>query len=118
MNRENTLLALLESKEAENAARDEWISEWCANQRAAFIRDADPIELLINISYDHEARTQQAIRDQLAGDHLELTLVLHDMIDEALKEDALGAWLNHTAALQSAMSEEQFERHQRNRSAA
>lgn len=123
MTNETALLALLESREAEANARDEWISEWCANQRAAFVRDTDPIDLPINISYDHgisydhEARAADAIRAQLAGDHLPLTMVLHDMIDAALEEEALGAWLNFTAELQTAMSDQQWEQYQQ-RSAA
>lgn len=102
MTNETALLALLESREAEANAKAEWIAEWTATNRPLLLADqleTDLSTLLREVNHDQD---------------LQLTKQLMDAALAAMAEEAWGC---HTADLQTAMSEEQFERYQ-HRSAA
>lgn len=96
MTRENEMLALLESQEAEASAKAEWIAEWTATNRPLLLAgqlETDLSTLLAEVNHDQG---------------LQLTKQLMDAALAAMAEEAWGC---HTADLQTAMSEEQFERY-------
>ena len=102
MTRENEMLALLESQEAEASAKAEWIAEWTAANRPLLLAgqlETDLSTLLAEVNHDQG---------------LQLT---KQLMDAALAALAKEAWGYHLAALHDAMSEDQWEQYQ-DRSAA
>ena len=121
MTQDNELLALLDSREAEANAKDEWIAEWTATNRPLLLAgmlETDPATLLGEVNADQAAQLNQAIYLLMAsGDKVPLTLLIQQVMDTALKAMAQQAWNNHVAQLHDAMSDDQWEQYQ-HRSAA
>ena len=121
MTSETTLLALLESREAEANAKAQWIAEWVEDNYFPLIAgelDTTPATLLAELKADQHAELNQAIYLLLMNrDKFPLMSLIQQVLGEALADLAHDAWSNHLAELQTAMSEEQFERYQ-HRSAA
>ncbi|KIX25540.1 hypothetical protein [Aeromonas salmonicida] len=121
MTNETTLLALLESREAEANAEAEWVAEWVESNRPLMLAgmlETDPATLLGELGSDQHRQYNQAIwlmmRD---GDHMPLMQFIQQVVDAGLAELAKAAWNDHVAALHDAMSEEQWQQYQ-HRSAA
>lgn len=122
MTNETTLLALLESREAEANAKAEWIAEWCehhaATLLAAQLEGAEPATLLAEVTADQwDDLNQAAYLLMVCGDKQPIMALLQQLMDAALVALAKEAWGYHLAALHDAMSEEQWEQYQ-DRSAA
>ncbi len=120
MTNETTLLALLESREAEANAKAEWIAEWVATNRPllmAGMLNTDPATLLGELNPDQHRQYNQAIYRMLGGDDAQLKQFIQQVVDAGLSDLAHDAWRNHLAELQTAMSEEQWQQYQ-HRSAA
>lgn len=121
MTRDNEMLALLESREAEANAKAEWIAEWCDANRSLLLAgmlETDPATLLGELNADQHSHYNQAIWLLMhEGRQAPLTQFIDQVVDAGLAELAQEAWGYHLAALHDAMSEEQFERYQ-HRSAA
>lgn len=121
MTNETTLLALLESQEAEANAKAEWIAEWAATNRPLLLAgmlETDPATLLGELNADQHSHYNQAIWLLMhEGRQAPLMQFIDQVVDAGLAELAQAAWRSHLAALHDAMSEEQFERYQ-HRSAA
>ncbi|HDN9784863.1 TPA: hypothetical protein P2N00_000501 [Aeromonas salmonicida] len=121
MTNETTLLALLESREAEANAEAEWVAEWVESNRPLMLAgmlETDPATLLGELGSDQHRQYNLAIwlmmRD---GDHMPLMQFIQQVVDAGLVELAKAAWSDHVAALHDAMSEDQWEQYQ-DRSAA
>lgn len=102
MTRDNEMLALLESQEAEANAKAEWIAEWCDANRPLLLAgqlETDLSTLLAEVNHDQGLQLNQ------------------QLMDAALAALAKEEWGCHLAALHDAMSEEQWEQYQ-HRSAA
>lgn len=121
MTRENEMLALLESREAEANAEAEWIADWCDANRPLLLAgmlETDPATLLGELNADQHRHYNQAIWLMMNdGEQAPLMQFIDQVVDAALADLAQAAWRSHLAALHDAMSEEQFERYQ-HRSAA
>ena len=121
MTNDTTLLALLESREAEANAKAEWIAQWVATNRPLLMEgmlSTDPATLLCELNPDQHRQYNQAIWLLMNdGDHSHLVQFVQQVVDAGLSDLAHDAWGNHLAELQTAMSDEQFERYQ-HRSAA
>ncbi|MGN5232174.1 hypothetical protein [Aeromonas veronii] len=121
MTSETTLLALLESREAEANAEAEWIAEWVATNRPllmAGMLSTDPATLLCELNSDQHRQYNQAIWLLMNdGDHSHLVQFVQRVVDAGLSDLAHDAWSNHLADLHDAMSEEQWQQYQ-HRSAA
>ncbi|TNH75397.1 hypothetical protein CF142_06295 [Aeromonas caviae] len=121
MTNETTLLALLESREAEANAKAEWIAEWVATNRPllmAGMLSTDPATLLCELNPDQHRQYNQAIWLLMNdGDHSHLVQFVQQVVDAGLSDLANEAWGYHLADLHDAMSDEQFEQYQ-HRSAA
>ena len=121
MTRENEILALLESREAEANAEAEWIADWAATNRPLLLAgmlETDPATLLGELNADQHRHYNQAIWLMMNdGEQAPLMQLTKQLMDAALAALAKEAWGYHLAALHDAMSEEQFERYQ-HRSAA
>ncbi|MFM5499448.1 hypothetical protein ACET7P_00735 [Aeromonas veronii] len=121
MTSEATLLALMESREAEANAEAEWIAQWVEANLPLLLAgqlDTDAATLLAEVDADHATQLNQAIYLlMVSGDKVPLTLLIQQLMEAALKAMAKQAWNDHVAQLHDAMSEEQFERYQ-HRSAA
>ena len=114
MTRENEMLALLESQEAEASAKAEWIAEWVATNRPllmAGMLSTDPATLLCELNNDQHRQYNQAIYRMLGGDDAQLKQFIQQVVDTGLAELAKAAWSDHVAALHNAMSEEQFDKY-------
>lgn len=118
---ETTLLALLESQEAEANAKAEWIAEWSEEnlpQLLAGQLDTDPATLLAEVNAEQATQLNQAIYLlMVSGDKAPLTLQIQQVLDAGLNALASQAWSEHVAALHDTMSDEQWEQYQ-HRSAA
>lgn len=118
---EDMLLALLDSKEAEQQAREEWMAQWAADNRLNLIRsrlDTTSDTLAAQVNHEQAQRLCQAFAQILLEDsHALLAPLLNELIDAALLDLAADAWSNHRAQLEDGMSEEAWERYQQ-RSAA
>lgn len=121
MTNETTLLALLESREAEANAKAEWIAEWAATNRPLLLAgelDTDLSTLLAEVNHDQGLQLNQAMFLLMTeGDPAPLMQLTKQLMDAALAALAQAAWRSHLAALHDAMSEEQWEQCQQ-RSAA
>ncbi len=121
MTRENEMLALLESREAEANAEAEWIADWCDANRPLLLAgmlETDPATLLGELNADQHRHYNQAIWLMMNdGEQAPLMQFIDQVVDAGLAELAKEAWGYHLAALHDAMSEEQFEQYQ-HRSAA
>lgn len=121
MTRENEMLALLESREAEANAEAEWVAKWVETNLPLLLTgqlDTDAATLLAEVDGDRATQLNQAIYLlMVSGDKVPLTLLIQQVMDTALKAMAQQAWNNHVAQLHDAMSDEQFEQYQ-HRSAA
>lgn len=121
MSRENILLALLESKEAEANARDEWIAEWAATNRPLLLAgmlETDLSTLLAEVNHDQGLQLNQAMFLLMTeGEPAPLMQFTKQLMDAALAVLAKEAWGYHLAALHDAMSDQQWEQYQ-HRSAA
>jgi hypothetical protein len=121
MTTEHTLLALLDSKEAEVIARAEWIAQWVETNRLPLLSgqlDTDAATLLAEVNTDQASQLNQAIYLlMVSGDKVPLTLQVQRLLEEGLTVLADDAWSNHVAALEDAMGDEQWEQYQQ-RSAA
>lgn len=118
---ENTLLALLESREAEANAKAEWIAEWVENNRTQLLTgmlDTDAATLLAEVDSDQSYQLNQAIYLLMTdANPSPLMQLVQQLMDEALVNLAAGAWSEHVAELEDAMNEEQWERYQHRRAA-
>ena len=121
MTRENEMLALLESQEAEASAKAEWIAEWTATNRPLLLAgqlETDLSTLLAEVNHDQGLQLNQAMFLLMTeGEPAPLMQLTNQLMDAALAAPAKEAWGCHLAALQTAMSEEQWEQYQ-DRSAA
>lgn len=120
MTRDNEMLALLESQEAEANAKAEWIAEWCDANRPLLLAEmleTDPATMLGELNADQHRQLNQVIRRALGGDDDQLKPFILQVVDAGLTGLAQAAWRSHVAALHDAMSEEQWEQYQ-DRSAA
>jgi hypothetical protein len=121
MTSETTLLALLESREAEANAEAEWVARWVETNFPLLLTgqlDTDAATLLAEVDADHATQLNQSIYLlMVSGDKVPLTLLIQQVMDTALKAMAQQAWNDHVAQLHDAMSEEQWEQYQ-HRSAA
>ena len=115
MTNETTLLALLESREAEANAEAEWVAEWVESNQPLLLAgmlETDPATLLGELGSDQHRQYNQAIwmlmRD---GEQAPLMQFIQQVVDAGLTGLAKAAWNDHVAALHDAMSEEQFERY-------
>lgn len=122
MTNETTLLALLESQEAEANAKAEWIAEWIAANRPLLLAgelDTDLSTLLAEVNHDQGLQLNQAMFLLMTeGEPAPLMQLTKQLMDAALAALAKEAWGYHLAALQDAMSEEQWEQYQDRRNAA
>jgi hypothetical protein len=116
MTNETTLLALLESQEAEANAKAEWIATWTEANLPLLLAgqlDTDAATLLAEVDDDRATQLNQAIYLlMMSGDKVPLTLQIQQVLDTGLKALASHAWGNHLAALHDAMSDEQWEQYQ------
>ena len=113
MTNETTLLALLESQEAEANAKAEWIADWCDANRPLLLAEmleTDPATMLGELNADQHRQLNQVIRRTLGDDDDQLKPFIRQVVDAGLTGLAQAAWRSHVAALHDAMSEEQFER--------
>ncbi|MGL5497556.1 MAG: hypothetical protein ACRDCQ_11390 [Aeromonas sobria] len=121
MTSETTLLALLESREAEANAEAEWVAQWVETNLPLLLTgqlDTDAATLLAEVDGDRATQLNQAIYLlMVSGDKVPLTLLIQQVMDTALKAMAQQSWNNHVAQLHDAMSAEQWEQYQ-HRSAA
>ncbi|WP_404840417.1 hypothetical protein [Aeromonas media] len=121
MTRENEMLALLESREAEANAKAEWIADWCDANRPLLLAgqlETDPATLLGELNADQHRQYNQTIwLMMLDGEQAPLMQFIDQVVDAALAALAKEAWGYHLAALHDAMSEDQWEQYQ-DRSAA
>ena len=121
MTRENEMLALLESREAEANAKAEWIAEWCDANRPLLLAgqlETDLSTLLREVNHDQDLQLNQAMFLLMAeGEPAPLMQLTKQLMDAALATLAKEAWGYHLAALHDAMSEDQWEQYQ-DRSAA
>lgn len=121
MTRENEMLALLESQEAEANAKAEWVAEWIAANRPLLLAgqlETDLSTLLAEVNHDQGLQLNQAMFLLMTeGEPAPLMQLTKQLMDAALVALAQAAWRSHLAALHDAMSEEQWEQYQ-HRSAA
>lgn len=121
MTSEATLLALMESREAEANAGAEWIAQWVEANFPLLLAgqlDTDAATLLAEVDAERAAQLNQAIcLLMVSGDKVPLTQLIQQVLDEGLRTLAQQAWNDHVAQLHDAMSEEQWEQYQ-HRSAA
>ena len=122
MTNETALLALLESQEAEASAKAEWIAEWVeANQHPLLAGqlETDLSTLLAEVNHDQGLQLNQAMFLLMTeSEPAPLMQLTKQLMDAALAAMAEEAWGCHTADLQTAMSEEQWEQYQDRRNAA
>ena len=122
MTNETTLLAMLESREAEANAKAEWVAEWCSANHPlllAGLLETDPATLLGELGSDQHRQYNQAIWMLMrGGEQAPLMQFIQQVVDAGLVELAKAAWNDHVAALHDAMSEDQWEQYQDRRSAA
>ncbi len=121
MTNETTLLALLESREAEANAEAEWVAEWVESNRPLLLAgmlETDPATLLGELGSDQHRQYNLAICRMLGGDDAQLKQFIQQVVDTGLAELAKAAWSDHVAALHNAMSEDQWEQYQDRRNAA
>ncbi|MGL4349396.1 MAG: hypothetical protein ACRC8Q_06730 [Aeromonas sp.] len=118
---ENTLLALLESREAEANAKAQWTAEYVSDNSYPLLAgalDTDMATLLAEADADQATQLNQAIYLlMMTGDRSPITTLIQQLADAALSDLAHDAWSNHLADLQDAMSAEQFEQYQHGRAA-
>ncbi|MFM1684675.1 hypothetical protein [Aeromonas salmonicida] len=118
MTNETTLLALLESQEAEANAKAEWIAEWAATNRPLLLAgqlETDLSTLLAEVNHDQGLQLNQAMFLLMTeGEPAPLMQLTKQLMDAALGDLAKEAWGYHLAALHDAMSEEQWEQYQFN----
>lgn len=116
MTSESTLLALLESREAEANAKAEWIAQWVEDSHFPLIAgqlDTTPATLLAELNQDQHTELNQAIYLLLmTGDKFPIVGFIQRVLGEALTDLAHDAWSNHLAQLHDAMSEEQWGQYQ------
>ena len=118
MTRDNEMLALLESREAEANAKAEWIAEWCDANRPLLLAgqlETDLSTLLAEVNHDQDLQLNQAMFLLMTeGDPAPLMQLTKQLMDAALAALAKEAWGYHLAALHDAMSKEQWEQYQFN----
>ena len=118
MTRENEMLALLESREAEANAEAEWIADWCDANRPLLLAgqlETDLSTLLAEVNHDQGLQLNQAMFLLMTeGEPAPLMQITKQLMDAALAALAKEAWGYHLAALHDAMSEEQWEQYQFN----
>ncbi|WP_324040945.1 hypothetical protein [Aeromonas caviae] len=121
MTNETTLLALLESQEAEANAKAEWVAEWIAANRPLLLAgelDTDLSTLLAEVNHDQGLQLNQAMFLLMTeGEQAPLMQFIDQVVYAGLAVLAQAAWRSHLAALHDAMSEEQWDQYQ-HRSAA
>lgn len=121
MTSEATLLALLESREAEANAEAEWVAEWVESNLLLLLTgqlDTDAATLLAEVDAERATQLNQAIYLlMVSGDKVPLTLLIQQVLDAGLSTLAQQAWNDHVAQLHDAMSDEQWDQYQ-HRSAA
>lgn len=121
MTSEATLLALLESREAEANAEAEWVAQWVEANFPLLLAgqlDTDAATLLAEVDAERATQLNQAIYLlMVSGDKVPLTLQIQQVLGAGLHALAKQAWNDHVAQLHDAMSEEQWEQYQ-HRSAA
>ncbi|HDO1314653.1 hypothetical protein [Aeromonas veronii] len=121
MTSETTLLALLDSKEAEANAKAEWITEWVEANHLPLLSgqlNIDAATLLAEVNADQATQLNQAIYLlMVSGDKVPLTLLVEQLLAEGLTYLARNAWGNHLAELEEAMSELEFEQYQQRNAA-
>jgi len=121
MTNETTLLALLESCEAEASAKAEWIADWCDANRPLLLAgqlETDLSTLLAEVNHDQGLQLNQAMFLLMTeGEPAPLMQLTKQLMDAALAALAREAWGYHLAALHDAMSDQQWEQYQ-DRSAA
>jgi len=121
MTSEATLLALLESREAEANAEAEWVARWVEANFPLLLAgqlDTDAATLLAEVDAERATQLNQAIYLlMVSGDKVPLTLQIQQVLDAELSTLAQQAWNDHVAQLHDAMSDEQWEHYQQ-RSAA
>lgn len=121
MTSETTLLALLDSKEAEANAKAEWIAEWVEAHLLPLLSgelDIDAATLLAEVNASQATQLNQAIYLLIVSDDkVPLTLLVEQLLAEGLAYLARNAWGNHVAELEEAMSDLEFEQYLRRNAA-
>ncbi len=121
MTNEHTLLALLDSEEAEANAETEWVAKWVEANHLPLLSDQldiDAATLLAEVNADRATQLNQAIYLlMVTGDKVPLTLLIQRVLDTGLNILASQAWNEHVAELHDTMNAEQWEQYQ-HRSAA
>lgn len=121
MTSETTLLALLESREAEANAEAEWVSDWCDANRSLLLAgmlETDPATLLSELNADQHRQYNHAIWMMMRdGEQTPLMQFIQQVVDAGMADLAKEAWGYHLADLHDAMSIDQWEQYQ-HRSAA
>ncbi|MDD9228939.1 hypothetical protein PVL97_04640 [Aeromonas hydrophila] len=122
MTNETTLLALLESREAEASAEAEWVAQWVESNLPRLLAgqlDTDAATLLAEVDAERATQLNQAIYLlMVSGDKVPLTLQIQQVLNAGLHALAQQAWNDHVAQLHDAMSESQWQRYQDRRNAA
>lgn len=118
MTSEATMLALLESREAEVNAEAEWVAQWVEANFPLLLAgqlETDAATLLAEVDAERATQLNQAIYLlMVSGDKVPLTLQIQQVLDAGLSTLAQQAWNDHVAQLHDAMSEEQWQQYQFN----
>ncbi|MGS3177838.1 hypothetical protein ACB265_00165 [Aeromonas dhakensis] len=118
MTSEATMIALLESREAEANAEAEWIAQWVEANFPLLLAgqlDTDAATLLAEVDAERATQLNQAIYLlMVSGDKVPLTLQIQQVLDAGLSTLAQQAWNDHVAQLHDAMSEERWQQYQFN----
>lgn len=116
MDRETTLLAMLESKEAEAQARDEWIATWVESNQPLLLAgqlDTDAAALLGEVNADQAVELNQAIYLlMVTGDKLPMRNLIQQLMDQHLANEAEKHWGHHSTDLQNDMDPDQWDQYQ------
>ncbi|WP_148610637.1 hypothetical protein [Aeromonas sobria] len=116
MTSETTMLALLESREAEANAEAEWVAQWVESNQPLLLAgmlETDPATMLGELGSDQHRQYNQAIWLMMHdGEHMPLKQFIQQVVDAGLAKLAKAAWNDHVAQLHDAMSDEQFEKYQ------
>lgn len=112
---ENDILRILESKEAEENAKAEFVANYVELYRSKLIAgemDTDVATLLAEVDYDEAIYLNQAAYLLLKeGEPGPMMQIINKLIDDELSMLADSAWGCHLADLHDEMSAEQWARH-------
>lgn len=105
---ESILAAMLESREAEQAAKEEFVAKWVDGKRDGVVFglfELTPHTVISEADGDEIVEFNRAYRDM---PDCEFKQLVGRMIDGRLKSDASGEWSNETAKAVDGMTDEQW----------